>query len=183
MLREPSSDSTPVPPGILAWGALRGASAGLRIHSTRATAMSRPGIAETKNAERQPNASARWVEAMGPMPPPIRAAPRFSMMPMFSPRRCSEDSSEITDWPMGVSGPSATPRTQRAASSMAKPAARPDSAENSENSTSMTTRIGLRRPVPSASEASRNPEPAMVTDRPEASSPSWVLFRWNSGTM
>ncbi len=105
------------------------------------------------------------------------------MMPMLRPRRCSADSSATTDWPMGASGPSAAPRMQRAASSMTKPVASPEVAENRENSTSIATRMGLRRPVPSASEAMRNPEPAMVTDSPEASSPSWVLLRWNSGTM
>ena len=87
------------------------------------------------------------------------------------------------DWATGTIGPSVSPSTPRATSRKAKPPARPDRDEQTENSSSITSRICLRRRVESAIDASRYPEPATAMERADARSPSWVLEMWNSATM
>ncbi len=63
------------------------------------------------------------------------------------------------------------------------PVAAPDKAENSENRVRVISRMVLRLRVASASEARKKPEMAIITDRPEDSRPSWVLFMWKSARM
>ncbi len=122
-----------------------------------------------------------WVNRIGPRVEPTMAAPKFCITPMLKPRRFSSDSMATMDWPMAQIGPSARPSSIRAASSTRKPVAAPDRAENSENRVRVMSRMVLRLRVASASEARKKPEMAIITDRPEESSPSWVLERWNSG--
>ncbi len=102
------------------------------------------------------------TSTMGAIDEPMRLLPRFCMTPALSPRRFSSDSSAMSDCEIGSTPPSAVPMSMRDSSSTTNDEARPDSAEHSENTTTVISRIDLRLPVlsdrypmPSADSAKR----------------------------
>ncbi len=104
-----------------------------------------PGMPATKNVTRQPYAVASGTTTIGASTAPSRPPAEAWTKPMLKPRRCSLDANPISDWLIGSTGPSARPITARATSSSMKLLARPEPMEHTENTTTATMRIGLRR--------------------------------------
>ncbi len=78
---------------------------------------------------------------------PSSDAKKFCIRPALTPRRLGDDSTFMIEKQIGRNGPSAKPMMTRARSSIMNVAAIPDSAEHSENTTTDTSRNGLRRPL------------------------------------
>ncbi|MNJ75778.1 hypothetical protein D3C81_1072900 [compost metagenome] len=71
---------------------------------------------------------------------PSRLLPKFCMMPMLWPRRLAVEFIAIRVCEIGSIGPSATPISRRAASSMKKVLASPEKNEHTENTITATNR-------------------------------------------
>jgi hypothetical protein len=102
------------------------------------------------------------------------------MTPALSPRRFSSDSRATSDCEIGSTPPSAVPMSMRDSSRMANDEAMPDSAEHSENTTTVMSRIDLRLPVLSDRYPMPSAERAKANDSAEDSQPTSVLVRFRS---
>ena len=78
----------------------------------------KPGTAARKNACRQPHASAIGTSTSGATVEPSRLEPRFCAMPCATPRRSGATSAATIAWLIGITPPSDSPITSRAASSI-----------------------------------------------------------------
>ena len=96
---------------------------------------------------RQPYSSASQGNTSGAIEVPSSDAKKFCIRPALTPRRFGDDTTFMIEKQIGRNGPSAKPMMTRANSSIMNVAATPDSAEHSENTTTDTSRNGLRRPV------------------------------------
>ena len=107
---------------------------------------------------------------------PSNDAKKFCIRPAFTPRRFGDDSTFMMEKQMGRNGPSAKPITKRASKSSMNVPARPDSAEHSENTTTDTSRNGLRTPLRSDHAPITNADSAQASDNPDPSNPTSVWF-------
>src|SRR4249919_3876026 len=96
---------------------------------------------------------------------------KFCIRPALTPRRLSDDSTLMIEKQIGMNGPSAKPMRTRARSSIMNVAAIPDSAEHRENTTTETSRNGLRKPLRSDHAPTTYAEIAHASDSPEPSMP------------
>src|SRR5262245_43493702 len=91
--------------------------------------------------------SASHGNTRGAIVVPSSDAKKFCIRPALTPRRLGDETTFMIEKQIGKNGPSAKPMMTRARSSIRNVAATPDSAEHSENTTTDTSKKGLRSPV------------------------------------
>src|ERR1044072_8977017 len=143
----------------------RGGRGGSRRGNQISTAVTRPGAAGRKKARWQPQAIAEGGRIIGAAKEPSRWEPKFCATPCAVPRYSGSTSVTIIAWLIGITPPSATPISMRAASRKAKLAARPVRKEQTQKA--RVVRISGTFRLPSASDSAPMPKAAndQVSDK------------------
>jgi hypothetical protein len=102
---------------------------------------------------------------------------------MAIPRFRGSTAAATNAWLIGMTPPSATPINSRAATSVAKDPATPETNDAPENSSAEVTRMILRRPRKSERRPTNNPAAAQLRESADASPPMAVFDSPSSGWM
>ncbi len=148
MLRRASSATGSSPPGGGACAAPAGRSGSSTNRQIRKARIS-PGMPARKNAVFQSYQVAIRTRIQEASAVPTIGPNTFCTTPALSACRCGAEAAAMIARQIGRNGPSAAPITTRAASSVSKLRAKPESTEQTENSSSAPIRNGLRRPITS----------------------------------